>query len=86
MEQNLIDIYDLIEHAIDNAFEGKMNLKFYEYLKDAKIKKNEIQVRESKNLRPISIKTEPYPGFPTDLQAQTMVLMTKAKGKSNKIP
>ena len=47
-----------------------------------KIKKNEIQVRESKNLRPISIKTEPYPGFPTDLQAQTMVLMTKAKGKS----
>ena len=28
MEQNLIDIYDLIEHAIDNAFEGKMNLKF----------------------------------------------------------
>ena len=47
-----------------------------------KIKKNEIQVLESKNLRPISIKTEPYPGFPTDLQAQTMVLMTKAKGKS----
>ena len=28
MEQNLIDIYDLIEHAIDNAFEGQMNLKF----------------------------------------------------------
>ena len=30
MEQNLIDIYDLIEHAIDNAFEGQMNLKFYD--------------------------------------------------------
>ena len=42
MEQNLIDIYDLIEHAIDNAFEGKMNLKFYDYLKDCKIKKHEI--------------------------------------------
>ena len=42
MEQNLIDIYDLLEHAIDNAFEGKMNLKFYDYLKDTKIKKNEI--------------------------------------------
>ena len=42
MEQNLIDIYDIIEHAIDNAFEGKMNLKFYEYLKDIKIKKHEI--------------------------------------------
>tara|TARA_B100000519_G_scaffold13932_1_gene10500 strand:- start:344 stop:703 length:360 start_codon:yes stop_codon:yes gene_type:complete len=42
MEQNLIDIYDLIEHAIDNAFEGKMNLKFYDYLKESKIKKHEI--------------------------------------------
>ena len=42
MEQNLIDIYDLIEHAIDNAFEGQMNLKFYDYLKDNKIKKHEI--------------------------------------------
>ena len=42
MEQNLIDIYDLIEHAIDNAFEGKLNLKFYDYLKESKIKKHEI--------------------------------------------
>ena len=32
MEQNLIDIYDLIEHAIDNAFRGQMNLKFYDLL------------------------------------------------------
>ena len=45
MEQNLIDIYDLIEHAIDNAFEGNMNLKFYEYLKDNKTKKHK-QLRE----------------------------------------
>ena len=42
MEQNLIDIYDLIEHAIDNAFEGQMNLKFYDYLKSTKTKKHEI--------------------------------------------
>ena len=42
MEQNLIDIYDLIEHAIDNAFEGQLNLKFYDYLKDTKTKKHEI--------------------------------------------
>ena len=42
MEQNLIDIYDLIEHAIDNAFGGQMNLKFYNYLKENKIKKHEI--------------------------------------------
>ena len=42
MDQNLIDIYDLIEHAIDNAFEGQMNLKFYDYLKDTKTKKYEV--------------------------------------------
>jgi len=47
-----------------------------------KIKKNEVQVFDSRNIKPISIKTEPYPGFPTDLQAQIMVLMTKAKGTS----
>ena len=42
MEQNLIDICGLIEHAIDNAFEGQMNLKFYDFLKESKIKKHEI--------------------------------------------
>tara|TARA_Y100001970_G_C14138979_1_gene806009 strand:- start:181 stop:1446 length:1266 start_codon:yes stop_codon:yes gene_type:complete len=47
-----------------------------------KIKKHELQILESKNIKPTSIKTEPYPGFPTDLQAQIMVLMIKAKGKS----
>ena len=47
-----------------------------------KIKKHEVKVLESKNIKPTSIKTEPYPGFPTDLQAQIMVLMIKAKGKS----
>jgi UDP-N-acetylglucosamine 1-carboxyvinyltransferase len=33
-------------------------------------------------LEPISVETEPFPGFPTDLQAQLMALMTKAKGSS----
>ena len=33
-------------------------------------------------LEPITIETQPYPGFPTDLQAQLMALMTKAKGTS----
>ena len=46
------------------------------------IKKDKVKVLSSKNIKPISIITEPYPGFPTDLQAQIMVLMTKAKGIS----
>ncbi len=41
-----------------------------------------IVVHRSANIKPINLKTEPYPGFPTDLQAQMMVLMTKAKGLS----
>ena len=30
----------------------------------------------------VDIKTFPYPGFPTDLQSQTMVLLTQARGSS----
>ena len=44
--------------------------------------KNSILILKSKNLRNILISTKPFPGFPTDLQAQLMVLMTQAKGQS----
>ena len=47
-----------------------------------KNKKNEIIVYESKKIKKINLTTAPYPGFPTDLQAQIMVLMTKANGIS----
>ena len=33
-------------------------------------------------LQPVEVTTEPYPGFPTDLQAQLMALMTRAEGTS----
>jgi UDP-N-acetylglucosamine 1-carboxyvinyltransferase len=38
--------------------------------------------RRSERLEGIDIMTEPYPGFPTDLQAQVMALMTIANGAS----
>jgi|TARA_B110000914_G_scaffold215422_1_gene219310 UDP-N-acetylglucosamine 1-carboxyvinyltransferase len=47
-----------------------------------KIDKNKITIFESGKLNSLNIKTEPYPGFPTDLQAQIMVLMLKATGTS----
>ncbi|RPH01163.1 MAG: UDP-N-acetylglucosamine 1-carboxyvinyltransferase [Candidatus Pelagibacter sp. TMED153] len=47
-----------------------------------KTQKTTIEVFKSKNIKKINIATKPYPGFPTDLQAQLMVLMTKAKGIS----
>ncbi len=45
-------------------------------------KKNEIHVIGNKKIKNINIKTAPYPGFPTDLQAQIMVLLCKANKKS----
>jgi UDP-N-acetylglucosamine 1-carboxyvinyltransferase len=45
-------------------------------------KKNCLIVSCSKKLKKVDIITAPYPGFPTDLQAQIMVLMTKAEGVS----
>ena len=46
------------------------------------IKKNEVQLIGKKRVKGIQIKTAPYPGFPTDLQAQLMVLLCKADRKS----
>jgi UDP-N-acetylglucosamine 1-carboxyvinyltransferase len=38
--------------------------------------------RNGHGLSPVHVTTEPFPGFPTDLQAQLMGLMTRAKGAS----
>ena len=46
------------------------------------LRKNEILIHGSKKIKSINIKTSPYPGFPTDLQAQMMVLLCKANKKS----
>ena len=35
-------VYDMIEHAIELAFDGRMQLKFYEFLKYRKTKKVEV--------------------------------------------
>ena len=41
-----------------------------------------LRVRGSGKLRSVDMKTEEHPGFPTDLQAQYMALMTQAEGIS----
>ena len=45
-------------------------------------KKNSIIIKKNKKLKKINITTKPYPGFPTDLQAQLMVLLTQVEGVS----
>ena len=71
-------IFDKINPEIINAeikIMKKMGVRM-------KIEKRRITVFESKKLNSTNVKTEPYPGFPTDLQAQIMVLMSKASGTS----
>jgi UDP-N-acetylglucosamine 1-carboxyvinyltransferase len=46
------------------------------------VKKSKVRVTGSEIIRPQDITTSPYPGFPTDMQAQFMVLMTRATGTS----
>ena len=46
------------------------------------VKKNEIQIFGNKKIKSTNIKTAPYPGFPTDLQAPIMVLLCKANNRS----
>jgi len=39
-----------------------------------------LHVRRANGLHGVDVMTEPYPGFPTDMQAQFMVLMSVAEG------
>ena len=49
---------------------------------NVKLKENIIKILPTKKLNGIKIQTAPYPGFPTDLQAQMMALMSLAEGNS----
>ncbi|WNZ89290.1 UDP-N-acetylglucosamine 1-carboxyvinyltransferase [Streptococcus iniae] len=47
---------------------------------------NGIRVQsQTKNLKPVSVKTLPHPGFPTDMQAQFTALMAVVKGESTMV-
>jgi len=41
-----------------------------------------VRCKGPKTIKPVDIKTTPHPGFPTDMQAQLMVLLTVARGSS----
>ncbi len=61
--------------SVLQAFE-KMGVKF-DHLSPSSFK-----VLPQEKYTPIHVETEPYPGFPTDMQAQMIVAMLKADGKS----
>ncbi len=70
---------------IDNVNPNNLD-KFLKVLEltgsEIEVTKNSINVSSSQRPSPIDIVTEPHPGFPTDLQAQYMALMSIANGKA----
>lgn len=49
---------------------------------DVEVGDDLMRVSKATRLRSLDVSTQPYPGFPTDMQAQFMVLMTQADGSS----
>ena len=66
---------ELLQSALDAMVEAGVT-----------IEPNNEGIRVARNgagLKPVDVVTDPFPGFPTDLQAQFMALMTMADGVSN---
>ena len=70
-----------IKHIIPNIIQTEVNI-LKKIGAKIKIKKDEIHIIGNKKIKRMNIKTAPYPGFPTDLQAQIMVLLCKANKSS----
>ncbi len=64
MKDDFENVYELIEHALELAFEGKMQLKFYEFLKYRKTTKAEIDAflhsSTAKELADVALELKEY--------------------------
>jgi len=47
-----------------------------------KVEKDHVIIKKGQNLKPVDVKTLPYPGFATDLQQPLTTLLTQAHGES----
>ena len=75
-----VKLTSLDERIIDNYIEI---FKLFKELSFEKISKNKLLIKcSTENYDAFNIKTKPYPGFPTDLQAQLSAVMSKANGSS----
>lgn len=59
-----------------------MLMKLREAGAEVQADKDRVRIRTSDRLKGIDLRTLPYPGFPTDMQAQMVALMTVAEGTS----
>lgn len=71
----------LIDHVISTHVEPLI-AKLREANVEVTEEDDSIRVTYRDTLKPIDIKTLPYPGFPTDMQSQMMAMLTMVKGTS----
>ncbi|MFD1333729.1 UDP-N-acetylglucosamine 1-carboxyvinyltransferase [Methylopila musalis] len=67
--------YDLLDSAFDVLVEAGAEI--------SRVNDGVRVVRNGHGIGPVNVTTAPYPGFPTDLQAQLMALTTRARGASS---
>ena len=71
----------LLEHAPVDHMHAVID-KLVEAGVDCRIEPDGLRVIGPEHLKPIDVVTRPHPGFPTDMQAQIMVLACMAEGAS----
>lgn len=72
-----VTVIDIIPNHIDSLL-----AKLEEAGASLTIKENAVTIHPSRKLKAVSLKTLPYPGFPTDLQPQIMAALCLADGTS----
>ncbi len=73
----------LLEHARPDLLENALDVIRQTGAEVTELNEGIRVTRNGAGIAPVDVTTEPFPGFPTDLQAQFMGLMTMAKGKSH---
>lgn len=73
---------DVIIHNIVPKHLKPVTAKLIEANVEVSEELSSIHIKADKKIGPVDIKTHPYPGFPTDMQAQMTSLMSRASGTS----
>ncbi len=72
----------VLTHAQPKHLDTVIEKLRYSGTKIEKLNNHSLRVIGSEEIKPQDVTTSPYPGFPTDMQAQFIVLMTQASGTS----
>jgi len=72
----------ILSHVLPSQLETIIKKLRYSGTEIEKINDHSLRVIGSETIRAQDVTTSPYPGFPTDMQAQFMVMMTQALGTS----